>query len=545
MVWDINGSQGFESAKIASFILPYTRGRGLDLGVGKQKCWPHFIGVDNLFDYGGQRPPSVDIVSNCDKIPVFADSSMDFIFSSHLLEHFHEKDVPDILREWTRIIKTSGYLVLYLPSANLYPKVGETGANPDHKWNIFPGDIEKYLKEATNCGWTQLEQEERAETDEYSLFLVFQKRDDGTWEEKIWQRNPDGKKRCMVTRYGAIGDQLMAASILPGLKKQGWHITYNTSPSGQEILLHDPHIDEWLIQDKDQVPNQELGPFWDTLATRYDRVINLSESIEGGLLQLPGRLQHKYSTEARQRLFGSVNYLERTHDIAAVPYAFNARFYPTEKERYTAHKLRKSIKAPVIAWAINGSAAHKVYPYVQIVLAWILDNTPAHVFLLADPTIGIELQQGILSVLAEDGKDLSRVHACGGKWNIRETLAFCQVADIVVGPETGPLNAVGMEKDVAKVIYLSHSSPENLTKHWVNATVLEPAKSNCACFPCHMLHYTWDFCNQVEKTKAALCASAIEPERVYEAILKILKSKFKPKRHDLPPDGTNARRKAA
>jgi hypothetical protein len=50
---------------------------------------------------------------------------------------------------------------------------------------------------------------------------------------------------------------------------------------------------------------------------------------------------------------------------------------------------------------------------------------------------------------------------------VRETLALAQQMDLVIGPETGVLNAVCYEA-MPKVAMLSHSSWENLTRHWVN-----------------------------------------------------------------------------
>jgi ADP-heptose:LPS heptosyltransferase len=73
-----------------------------------------------------------------------------------------------------------------------------------------------------------------------------------------------------------------------------------------------------------------------------------------------------------------------------------------------------------------------------------------------------------------------------GEWSIRQTLAFIDQADLLVGPETGVMNAAGLHP-VKKIVTLSHSSPENLTKHWVNCTSLTP--KNTPCYPCHQLHY--------------------------------------------------------
>jgi predicted SAM-dependent methyltransferase len=512
MTWTLETSQGFESDKIAAIVVPYLQGRFLDIGCGQRTVWPQAIGVDNGHHFGGA---SAGIHGDGTDLSIFADQSMDAVFSSHTLEHFEREKVPGILAEWTRVLKVGGYLVLYLPSANLYPKCGEDGANPDHKWDIYPGDVEAILKEME--GWEQVEREERGETNEYSLFLVF-RRTDGGWSENIWERNPGGRKRALVCRFGAIGDQIVAASILPGLKKQGYHVTYMSTPEARAVVQHDPHIDGWWTQTKDFVPNAQLGPYWDTVKQRFDLFVNLSESVEGTLLALPGRLFHSYSDEARRRIFGRVNYLERTHDIAAVPHEFAARFYPSAEEIQWAADLKRQWGGPIITWAITGSANHKVYPFTQVVIKWLLDKIPATVVLLSDPGPGKEIQDGLIEVLTKSGADMTRVKPMGGgAWTVRQALSFCQVSDMVVGPETGPLNAVCLEP-MPKVIYLSHSSATNLTKHWRNTTTLLPDVEQAPCYPCHRLHYDWTHCHMDEETNAALCASSIKPKHIFEAI---------------------------
>lgn len=513
MTWTPETSCGFESDKIAPIAVPYLQGRFLDIGCGMRKVWPSAIGIDSGHHFGRG---GADIQGDGRSLSMFADRSMDAVFSSHTLEHFRRDEVPRILEEWARVLKIGGHLVLYIPSGNLYPHMGEPGANPDHKWDPMPGDVEAMLKAMKSCGWELRESEERSEKDEYSLFIVARKRERG-WKENVWQRNPGGKKRCLVVRYGAIGDAIVASSILPGLKEQGWHVTFNCKPSTYEVLKHDPNVDEWLLQDTDFVPNHELGPYWEHIAERYDQVVNLCESVEGSLLALPGRLQHGYPEAARRKLLGTVNYAERTHEIAGVPYKLQAKFYPAAEEVAWARRTKAKMGGLVVAWAINGSSAHKVWPWTQVVVQWLLERTPAQVVLLADNGIGEQLQDGILECLKTAGADMSRVHGIAGKWSIREALAFCQLADCVVGPETGPLNAVCAEP-VPKVIYLSHSSHTNLTRDWVNTTVLEPDTDKAPCYPCHRLHSTWQYCHQDEATNAALCAAAISPMRVFESI---------------------------
>lgn len=518
MTWRRSDPQCFESDKIAALTVPYLQGKFLDIGCGRTTVWPSAIGVDNGHHWGAD---SAGIHGDGTDLSMFSDGSMDAVFSSHLLEHFPRSQVSAVLKEWARVLKVGGYLVLYLPSANLYPRVGEDGANPDHKWDIFPGDVEAILRAGT-VGWTQIECEERDGTNEYSLFLVFQKRKDQKFVVDLWQRNPGGKQRCLVIRYGAIGDAVQTASVLKALHKQGFFVTLNCKPETRDVLRYDPHVDEWLIQATDYVPNPQLGAYWLSLEERYDKIVNLCESVEGTLLTMPGRLTHAYPDETRRKLYGSVNYVERMHDIAGVPFEPDPRFYLSEAERAWVQRTKaewlRGQRVPVVQFAVNGSSPHKVYPWSQIVMAWLLERTPCHVLMAADPGIGKQLQDGIVASLEASGADMKRVHAMAGDWTVRQALSFAVAgADCVVGPETGVLNAVAHET-VPKVIYLSHSSHTNLTRDWANTAVLEPDVERAPCFPCHRLHSDWAYCPQNKQTQAAACASAIAPERVFEAV---------------------------
>jgi ADP-heptose:LPS heptosyltransferase/predicted SAM-dependent methyltransferase len=527
MVWSTDGNHnsGHEAAQVRHLVVPYTRGRVLDIGSGANRLFPHFVTWDNGTDYGNRRV--ADIPFDRASITMFADKSWDSVFSSHFLEHC--PDAKQTLKEWWRILKVGGYLVLYLPHKDLYPNVGTEFANPDHKHDFLPADIIAIMRDAAPAGWTLVENETRDQDNEYSFFMVFQKRNDFIQQERLWQRNPDGKKRCLVVRYGAFGDQIMASSVLPGLKEQGYHVTYQTTERGRDVMQHDPHIDEFSLQSTDQVPNEYLSEYWAKLSKeRFDKFVNLCESIEGGLLMLPGRLPFDYPHETRDKLFGSINYLERTHDIAGVPHDFAPAFYPDRREANAANAEKKKIagNAPLIMWVLNGSALHKTYAWSQMVIMRLLKYTDAHIVTVGDKG-GAELEAGYAEFLDGIKVDRSRLHFMATKQSIRETMALAQICDVVVGPETGVLNAVCMDDDVAKVVLLSHSSPDNLTKHWNNTRVICPPMT-VKCFPCHQLHYNIDAC-QITKLSDGKegapwpsCAAEINPKDVFEATVDAL-----------------------
>lgn len=55
-----------------------------------------------------------DIVTNANQLP-FPDNTFDLIRASHILEHFHPHQTEDVLREWLRVLKPGGYLVVCVP----------------------------------------------------------------------------------------------------------------------------------------------------------------------------------------------------------------------------------------------------------------------------------------------------------------------------------------------------------------------------------------------------------------------------------------------
>lgn len=354
-----------------------------------------------------------------------------------------------------------------------------------------------------------------------SRLIVSQRTEDGWQPVDLAIRGPS----VGVVRYGGFGDMIQASTIFPALKAQGLKVYVLTTPQGKAIIEHDPHVDGFLLQDTDQVPNEELAAFWEVQAARFSRFVNLSESVEGTLLAYPGRANHAWPHAVRKARMSTVNYLEWTAQLAEVPFMPAARFYPTHAENEAVDRflqrervraitssanaagaLLGPVNAPVrfnVMVTLSGSSVHKAYPHMDHVIDRVLANLPlASVLLVGD------LPCQILEVGWERHP---RVMCLSGRIGIRETLALALACDCVIGPETGVLNAVGLEP-MAKVVILSHSSATNLTKHWANTTPIEPPTD---CYPCNRLHHDRRYCPEHQPTGAALCAFDVEPTLVY------------------------------
>ena len=63
------------------------------------------------------------------------DNHFDFLHASHCLEHM--VDVRQALRNWIRIVKSGGFLILTVPDEDLYELQNwPSRFNPDHKWTF-------------------------------------------------------------------------------------------------------------------------------------------------------------------------------------------------------------------------------------------------------------------------------------------------------------------------------------------------------------------------------------------------------------------------
>lgn len=330
MTWRESDPCGQEADKVKYELVPYTRGIVLDLGCGPRKAFPHFLGIDSCVDtelFGIPIKPDLKVKDCADLSETVEDASVDGVFSSHLLEHI--VDYKAALKDWWRCLKVGGHLSLYLPHRDFYPNIGTHGANPDHKSDFIPQDIIDAMHEAAPS-WDLLVCEERNGGVEYSFLLVFQKLA-GSVQTQSWRLPKTAKKTACICRFGGYGDMLQTANILPTLKEQGFHVTVMTTPKGQDILRHDPHVDAWWIQDKDQVPNHELNAYWDVVSKKFDTFINLCESVEGTLLAMPGRANHRWPDAVRHKHM-DVNYLEFTAELAGISYESRAKFYPSKQE---------------------------------------------------------------------------------------------------------------------------------------------------------------------------------------------------------------------
>lgn len=383
---------------------------------------------------------------------------------------------------------------------------------PDIRYHNLPGarvTREDVLSALESFGWTCLEDE----LIEGHAFIVIQ-RSPGAWHYRPWGRSEG--KRCLVFRTGAFGDAIMASSVLPGLKEQGYKISFYSHDRGAEVISHDPHVDEVVAVGDKQVPDEEMNDYWKAIGARFDRVVNFTNAVESRTLPQAWHTEHWWPEDQRRRAFAG-SYLADHHLIAGVPGPYRVKFYPSQKDAEWADGHAKSL-APFVMVVLRGSAFYKWYPYMHQVVTQLLAHTEFKVVLVGGNDAR-DLEAQIIQTAIDYHGSSDRVHSLCGDQPISRAMALAQRASLVIGPETGILNAVSME-DVPKVCLLSHSAPSNLTDDWKNAVALVP---QVPCHPCHRLHNRdAGTCPIDKETGAAACAAGVPPANYIQAILAIL-----------------------
>lgn len=478
----------------------YTTGKAvLDVGRGAGKAFPHFVAV-RLPDDEACLAAGVREITTGDLgfLHELEDGQSDAIVAADALTNT-DRPRHVAIANWLRCVKPGGYVCIFEPDVE----------------RVSPNDLMSATNAQSGVDVVRFEAWPPGGT-----ILVLQKRADGEGGVTLSFQAAKPEKTACVVRHGGIGDQLQAAYILPELKRQGYHVTFLTTPEGRALIEHDPHVDDWYMVERNQVPNAELGWFWKVTSRHYDKFVNLNESVERVFLAPPNSVQHQWPAAVRHKWMNG-NYAEHAAAVAEIPFVPEGRFYATPAEIFSAiGKLgdidqhmngdfvigMRSNPVFVILWVLAGSSPHKFTPWQDLVIEQIHKRLPrAHVILVGDEAC---------KILEAGWEEHPRVTCLSGALSVRETLALAQKVDLVIGPETGVMNAVCYEH-VHKVLMLSHSSRENLSKHWVNTVSIE---GRSHCWPCHQLHYTAEFCPQHPQTGAAMCQAGVHPEDLYRPI---------------------------
>ena len=217
----------------------YLGGRGLSFGsplLPPQETQPSAYSV------------VVDVVQNGrtavmdQKLEIFADASLDHVYISPRLENI--QDQLGLLREAARKLKVGKHMVVHH-----HIKFEElAGIHP-----LNPQTVAGFVKQVGR--WVL-----KAEYVQDGECVQILKKLKGT--SGIIPYTPQAGKRAAVCRFGALGDAIILTPVLRALKDEGYHVTFVGSPYCWPALANNPNIDNVVMQEKDAIPNQELGNYW-------------------------------------------------------------------------------------------------------------------------------------------------------------------------------------------------------------------------------------------------------------------------------------------
>ena len=133
-----------ETSKVRRALSGFCSGNGLDIGYGGDPIVPQAICLDLPERYASYKRHPQHLRGDARDLYWFRDASLDYVFSSHLLEDF--EDTAAVLSEWLRVVRPGGLLVLFLPDEKAYRKhCRERGISPNPH-HIHPDFSLAYIK---------------------------------------------------------------------------------------------------------------------------------------------------------------------------------------------------------------------------------------------------------------------------------------------------------------------------------------------------------------------------------------------------------------
>jgi ADP-heptose:LPS heptosyltransferase len=320
--------------------------------------------------------------------------------------------------------------------------------------------------------------------------------------------------RYLVARIAAIGDCVQISPLVRYLKEQGHEVYCLTSELGVQILKNNPFIDKLIEYIHDTVPVEELGDYFNKIAKENgcDKLLNLCECVEVKYLFHPADPVYNYSKQERF-LRGNKNHYDAVFEAAGFPEVTGRlpeMFFDDKEEEISARWRKDFLGKFLIVWCLAGSARHKSYPYTRYVMEQLLVKHNDMVIV----TVGDEVCRYF-----EDGLEHERCIHKSGRWSLRETAIACKYASLVISPETGVAHFAGCF-DTPKIVFLTHTTKECLSKYFKNDYSLE-AKVDCA--PCFRLIQDADVQCPIEHySRAPWCvAFGFPPEQVISQIEKV------------------------
>jgi len=143
---------------------------------------------------------------------------------------------------------------------------------------------------------------------------------------------------------------------------------------GNLILKNNPFVTKIIEHEKDAVPNDKLGEYFESVRQAYecDRYIDMCESLEVAIALHPNDPMYNLTKNERKERCDK-NYYDYSFEFAKLPETKGTRgeiyFDATEEEwakKFYAGQLKDKF---VLLWGLSGSGRNKAYPFAEYVMA--------------------------------------------------------------------------------------------------------------------------------------------------------------------------------
>lgn len=163
-----------ETAEARKTLSPFCEGLGIDIGFGGDPINKNSITFDLPNPYTKGKVKQI-LQGNCKSLNFICDEVFDYVYSSHVLEDFTYQELPKIIKEWRRILKVGGFLVINCPDQQRFlshcKKTGQS-INYNHKESDFSLQTFTAIVEKTGMWQTVFT---KPFAGNYSWYLVLRK----------------------------------------------------------------------------------------------------------------------------------------------------------------------------------------------------------------------------------------------------------------------------------------------------------------------------------------------------------------------------------
>jgi len=304
------------------------------------------------------------------------------------------------------------------------------------------------------------------------------------------------KDKLVLIRYGAYGDLIFMAGVLPYLLEK-YDILFETNTKGMHLFQGDPrflhisHYEPWRIPEENR--ERIVKEHWEKVKESFPeaRYLNFWQAMEGTGIVPEWHPDALLPIEERRKKY-EINFYEQHFEMADIPIPKDfvpqhAIWYSEEEENQVKKWRHRNKDFFVMLIPVAGSTLQKVFPtWLPSFSRKLIDVFPKlKIYLLGDYDCSDEEweYERTKSLIYKRGRPVV---------GFKQALLMAKYADYVFGPETGLLVGAGMW-GTPKTTLMTGASLNQFAKYHLNDYSVQ---SLAPCSPCYRTCYTAELCEK-------------------------------------------------